>query len=103
MRMARVLGKVTMSRLHASMKPGSYLLAEALDSTALKGVTGDRDSGVRRKTAMPESLVVFDRFGASPGQLIAVSEGGEAATAFHPEKVPLDAYCAAILDQIELS
>ena len=31
---------------------------------------------------------------------IGFSEGGEAAAPFHPEKKPVDAYCACILDQL---
>jgi ethanolamine utilization protein EutN len=50
---------------------------------------------------MPQSLVVFDSLGAGVGQVIAVSEGREAAAPFYPRSVPVDAYCAAILDQIE--
>ena len=51
---------------------------------------------------MPESLVIFDETGAGIGQLIAVSEGREAATPFWPEEVLVDAYCAAILDNVDV-
>jgi hypothetical protein len=34
--------------------------------------------------------------------LIAISEGAEAAQPFRPELKPVDAYCAAILDSVDL-
>ncbi|HMP05754.1 MAG TPA: EutN/CcmL family microcompartment protein, partial [Lacipirellulaceae bacterium] len=49
-----------------------------------------------------ETLVVWDELGAAPGALIAVSEGGEAAQPFRPHLKPVDAYCAAILDNVHL-
>ena len=51
----------------------------------------------------PESLVVFDDLGAGEGQLIAVSEGAEATMPFRPASVPIDAFNAAILDQIDFT
>ena len=99
MRIARVLGTVTLSRNVAELRPGRYLLAEALDAGALAGLA----TSARRTLPMPESLVVFDQLGAGEGQLIAVSEGREATMPFFPGKVPIDAYAAAILDRVELT
>ena|ERR1019366_7379115 len=99
MRIARVIGTVTMSAKLAELKAGQYLIAEALDDKALHGVA----RRARRDKPMPESLVVFDQLGAGIGQLIAVSEGREACMPFHPTNVPLDAYCAAILDSVEVT
>lgn len=77
------------------MPSGSLLIAEVLD----KGMLGGQ---ARRKSSMPESLVVFDHLGAGEGQVIAVSEGAEATMPFRPRSVSLDAYCAAILDTIQI-
>jgi ethanolamine utilization protein EutN len=49
-----------------------------------------------------EGIVVYDEMGAGDGSLIAISEGGEAAQPFRPEIKPIDAYCAAILDSVNL-
>lgn len=49
-----------------------------------------------------EDLVVYDNLGAGPGALIGLSEGREAANPFHPEKAPVDAFCACLLDEIDL-
>jgi len=101
MKTARVLGSVTLNRALPELKPGRYVLAEVLDAAALSGVKRGVDTGAAREAPMSESLVVFDNLGASPGQLIAVSEGREACVPFEPDRVPIDAYCAAILDTIE--
>lgn len=45
-------------------------------------------------------MIVFDELGAGPGSMIAISDGAEASAPFHPKVKPLDAYCAALLDQI---
>ncbi len=88
-----------MSARLPSLKAGQYLLVEALDAQALAGL----EEGASRSKPMPESLVVFDQFGAGPGQLIAISEGAEATQPFKPAKVPIDAVSAAILDHVQLT
>ncbi|MCC7192759.1 MAG: EutN/CcmL family microcompartment protein [Phycisphaeraceae bacterium] len=98
MRIAKVIGCLTLSRKRSELRPGRYLIAEAFDADSLAGIKGN----VRRKSAMPESLIVFDELGAGVGQIIAVSEGREACMPFHPTQVPIDAYNAAILDSVEV-
>ena len=45
------------------------------------------------------AIVVYDQLGAGVGQQIAISEGREAACPF-PNPTPVDAYCAALVDEI---
>jgi len=45
------------------------------------------------------AIVVYDQLGAGVGQNIAISEGREAACPF-PKPTPVDAYCAALVDDI---
>jgi ethanolamine utilization protein EutN len=97
MRIGRVIGTCTISRRLSDLRHGTWLIVDALDAQALTG----HKEGARRATPMPESLIVFDELGAAVGNLIAVSEGREAAQAFYPGRVPIDAYNAAILDSIE--
>ncbi len=97
MRIARVIGTCTISRRLPDLKTGVWLIVDAFDAHALQG----HRKGARRAAPMPESLIVFDELGASVGNIIAVSEGREAAQAFYPGRVPIDAYNAAILDEIE--
>jgi ethanolamine utilization protein EutN len=100
MRIARVIGTLTMPRRLSDLKPGRWVIAETLDATALAGEARGQP-GSPRKSPMPEALVVFDPWGAGIGQLIAVSEGAEATAPFVPDKVPIDAYAAAVLDRVE--
>lgn len=96
MRIARVIGMVVLNRSEPNLRVGTLLLAEVLDAAALNGV----ERCAPRRTAMAESLVVFDELGAGNGQIVAISEGREASVPFWPQHVPIDAYCAAILDHV---
>lgn len=91
MRIAKVIGTVTLNRWHRSLDAACYRLAVPLTLDELASV---EPAG--------EELVVYDSLGAGVGSLIAISEGGEAAQPFLPELKPVDAYNAAILDSIEL-
>jgi ethanolamine utilization protein EutN len=99
MRIARVTGTVTLSHRLESLGRGRLLIAEALDAGMLAALPAPR----AREKPMGESLVIYDELGAGQGQLVAVSEGREAAMPWHPERVPVDAYCAAILDHAEMT
>ena len=46
--------------------------------------------------------IAFDTLGASPGALIGLSEGREAANPFGKDKTPVDAYCACLIDRIDI-
>lgn len=93
MRIAQVIGRVTLSRVHPNLRHARFLIALPMPREALTEGSSKRG----------EELVVFDELGAGPGALIAVSEGREAANPFGKTKTPVDAYCAALLDQIHFS
>lgn len=91
MRFGKVVGQVTLCRSYNTLTGGRFLIVEVQDRFALAGQS--------RQTK--ESLVVYDHLGAGLGQLIAFSESREACMPFYPEKrVPIDAYCAALLEQV---
>ncbi|MHB1557846.1 MAG: EutN/CcmL family microcompartment protein [Isosphaeraceae bacterium] len=90
MRIGEVIGRVTMSRLHPSLRGGRFLIALPMPLAALT-----EDSPARG-----EEVVVFDNLGAGPGSIIAISEGREAANPFGKTKTPVDAFCACLIDQI---
>ena len=92
MRIAKVIGTVTLSRCHPSLVGGSYRLAVPLS----EGDLADPDK------SKADPLVLYDELGAGTGTLVALSESREAAMPFYPEVKPIDAYNAAILDQIQL-
>ncbi|MGD0462997.1 MAG: EutN/CcmL family microcompartment protein [Tepidisphaeraceae bacterium] len=94
MRVGKVIGRVTLQPMYATLVGGRFLLVEVQDRFSLSGKP-------RRCT---ESLVVYDELGAAEGNLIAFTESREACMPFYPEKrVPLDAYNAAILDAAVVS
>lgn len=90
MRIAKVFGKVVLSRCHPSFNNARLRLAVPLTLDELK--TNAEPAG--------EELVVWDQLGAGEGSLIALSESSEAAQPFRPEIKPVDAYNAAILENI---
>lgn len=93
MRIAKIVGTVTLNRCHPSFVGAALRLAIPLSLAELRG---------EREPAADE-IVVWDELGAGAGSLIAVSEGAEAAQPFRPEIKPVDAYASALLDQIQLS
>src|SRR5262245_59348519 len=92
-RIAEVIGTVTLSRPHASLHGFRFVLAVPLGrETVLKG-----------KRPEAEELVMYDDLGAGLGSRVAFSESGEAAAPFFPEKKPIDAYCACLIDSLHLT
>ncbi|MEZ6115877.1 MAG: EutN/CcmL family microcompartment protein [Pirellulaceae bacterium] len=92
MRIAQVIGTVTLSRVHASLRGGTLKLAVPLSLNSLN----------ERSLGDADELVVYDENGAGMGDKIMLSEGGEAAQPFFPDKKPVDAYAAGIIDDISL-
>jgi ethanolamine utilization protein EutN len=94
MRIAEVIGSVTLSRQHPSLKGGRFVIALPLPLEALTEGSSSRG----------EDVVAYDDLGASGGGagggLVGVSEGREAANPFGKNKTPVDAYCACLIDQI---
>jgi microcompartment protein CcmK/EutM len=92
MRIAKVIGTVTLNRFHPSFAGARLRLAVPLSLAELKGEQPQADE-----------MVVWDDNGAGVGSLIAVSEGAEATQPFRPDLKPVDAYASAIIDSIDLS
>jgi len=92
MRIAEIIGNVTLNKCHPAIQGGRLLLAVPLAVPGIVGAGGGRG----------EPLVLYDDRGAGTGSRVAVSEGTEAAAPFLPEQKPIDAYGAAILDRIEV-
>ncbi len=92
MRIAEVIGTVTLSKVHPALNGATLRLA--IPMTLAELASDERPRG--------EELVVHDELGAGVGSRIAFSEGGEAAQPFLPADKPVDAYNAAILDEIQL-
>jgi ethanolamine utilization protein EutN len=92
MRIAEVIGTVTLSRCHPSIAGYRWIIGVPFSLKALK--TGAAPDG--------EDFVILDELGAGFGQKIGVSEGVEAMMPFHPNRKPIDAYDACILDTVDV-
>ena len=92
MRIAKVIGTVTLNRTHPGLTHAALKLAVPLSLDNLLGHQPPR----------LEPLVVYDELSAGLGSQIMLSEGREASQPFHPEVKPIDAYNAGILDEIDL-
>lgn len=92
MRVAQIVGTVTLSKPHETFVGSRLRLAipytfeELADGVDPKG----------------EALVVWDELGAGIGSMILVAEGPEASQPFRPHDKAVDAYCAALLDDLTL-
>jgi ethanolamine utilization protein EutN len=88
MRLGTVIGTVTLSVRTPRFSGERLLLALPWKSSTLAG-----------QEEFDPAIVVYDELGAAAGQTIAISEGAEAACPF-PKPTPVDAYCAALVDEI---
>lgn len=93
MRIAEVIGRVTLSRMHPALRNPRFVVALPLPLAALTEDSSERG----------DEVVAFDQLGAGPGSVIGLSEGREAANPFGKTKTPIDAYCACLIDQINIS
>ena len=88
MRLGTVLGRITLGVRHPAYVGEKLLLTLPWKTETLRG-EGTYDP----------AIVVYDQLGAGAGQQICISEGREAACPF-PKPTPVDAYCAALVDEI---
>jgi ethanolamine utilization protein EutN len=91
MRIARVIGKVTLNKKLAEILPGSYLLVRPFNRGTIAGANAGSED---------ESVVLFDQLAAREGDRVGLVEGAEANAPFLPRRVPYDAYNACILDDL---
>jgi len=49
-----------------------------------------------------KALVAVDALGAAKGQMVAFTEGREAANPYWPDSVPVDASCSLIVDSFNI-
>jgi ethanolamine utilization protein EutN len=92
MRIAQVIGTVTLNRCHPSFVGARLRLVVPLSLDDLIGKT----------EPAAEPLVLWDQWGAGLGDKVAMAEGSAASMPFRPEIKPVDAYNAAILDHLDI-
>ena len=126
MRVAQVVGKVVLSRVHPLLIGSQFKVVvpltlgdlatpcpvEAAEATAQAEKEANVDAETSAinaanrllNTEIPRKwgneVVAYDDCSAAVGEWIALSEGAEAAAAFHPTQKPVDAFCGAILDAL---
>jgi ethanolamine utilization protein EutN len=104
MRLGHVIGRVTLSHQDPAYKGGRFLLVQPFDRSRYERARVDSahpESHVPSSTPLPKgnSLVVYDNLGADLGHVIGYIEGSEATAPF-AQPTPVDAFNAAIIDQI---
>ncbi|PAW80869.1 MAG: ethanolamine utilization protein EutN [Opitutia bacterium Tous-C8FEB] len=92
MRLGHVIGRITLSQQDPAYHGGRFLLVQPFGREQYRG------AGMT-PLAPGNSLVMYDQLGAGVGHVVGFTEGAEATAPF-PEPTPVDAYCAAIIDQI---
>jgi microcompartment protein CcmK/EutM len=93
MRLGIVRGHVTLNLAIDSYRARTLLMVEPVTTDNLRAANG---------LGGGKTLIVMDELGAAKGQIVAFTEGREAANPFWPGSVPVDAYCALIVDSIHL-
>ena len=91
MRLGIVRGRVTLSPAIPELTGKTLVVLEPITTANLVANNG---------LAGGKSLVAVDALGAAEGQLVAFTEGREAANPFWPAQIPVDAYCTLIVDTI---
>jgi microcompartment protein CcmK/EutM len=91
MRIAEVIGKVTLNQTMPDLVPGSFLIVRTCNRGTLAGKNPGND----------ETLVLYDCLSAREGDRVGLVEGREATAPFYPRKVPYDCYNACIIDTVD--
>lgn len=93
MRLGIVRGHVVLNPAIASYRGRTLAVVEPVTVENLSAANG-KGGG--------KALIAVDELGAADGQMVAFTEGREAANPFWPDSVPVDAYCALIVDSIDV-
>lgn len=94
MRIGRVVGRVVLSDHIPEYKGGRWMIVSPCGKPELR----DEDP---RPISKDPSLIVYDNLGASEGDLIGFTEGGEATLPFDGP-MPIDAYNCCLFDNVRI-
>ena len=92
MRIGYVRGNVVLSLSVPALTGNRFLIVEPVTADNLAARNGEGGG---------KQLVVADQLNPGEGQLIGFVEGREAANPYWPQSVPVDAYCACIVEHVE--
>jgi microcompartment protein CcmK/EutM len=93
MRIGIVRGHVTLTPAVEAYKGRTLVVVEPVTMENLRARNG-KGGG--------KALIAIDELGAAEGQMVAFTEGREAANPYYPGRVPVDAYCSLIIDSIDV-
>jgi microcompartment protein CcmK/EutM len=93
-RVAQVIGRVTLNVQEPSFKGGRWLMCNPLDAE-------DFNTACRKAPPLSKqfSLVAYDNLGAGEGDIVGIVEGAEATAPFDYD-IPIDAITVAIFDSL---
>ena len=93
MRLGIVRGQVTLAPAVESFHGRTLKIVEPVTMENLRAKNGQGGG---------KALIAVDELGAAAGQMVAFTEGREAANPFWPAQVPVDAYLALIVDAVNV-
>lgn len=93
MKLARVIGRVVLSKKDEALAGGFLLIAAPLDREQIADL---KNSAVSKKQS---NFVLYDNLGAAQGDIISYVDGAEATAPFD-RPIPIDAYNVGILDRL---
>ena len=94
MRIAQVIGRVTLNVQDPSFKGGRWLMCNPLDAKDL-----NTSCATPPAHSAQSSLVAYDNLGAGEGDIVGIVEGAEATAPFDYD-IPIDAITVAIFDSL---
>ncbi len=94
MKLAKVIGRVVLSKKDGALPNGFLAILSPLQKSAVYGLNAETASA-----GEPFKLVAYDENGAVPGDIVAYVEGAEATAPFD-SPAPVDAYCVGIVEKI---
>jgi carbon dioxide concentrating mechanism protein CcmL len=94
MRLAQIIGRVTLSIQDPSFKGGRWLVASPLDAVQINGACAKAPP-----PSAQSSLVTYDDLGAGTGDIVGIVDGAEATAPFD-FPIPIDAITVAIFDTL---
>lgn len=93
MKLAKVIGRVVLSRKDKALPNGFLAILSPLGRAEIRAGGASAGSGF--------CAVAFDPHGAAAGDTVAYVEGAEASAPFD-SPTPVDAYCAGIVEKINI-
>jgi carbon dioxide concentrating mechanism protein CcmL len=94
MRIAQVIGRVTLNVQDRSFKGGRWLMCNPVDTADFNTACG-----VPPRLSAQFSMIAYDDLGAGMGDIVGIVEGAEATAPFEHD-IPIDAITVAIFDSL---